>query len=453
MSLVQKAQRLLVGIPFLLALSACASGSQNTTFNDFIRGAGNYKRRLAYPMIFGPHSNKGAQEHILSLLWAEAPNPDHRLVYNNWKIQAEETSAPAVSHDGVHVFVGGADQRLACLEARSGKNVWTRTLQGRIAGTPYQGSVKKTPPKASDTKTPSKGPVKPSPSDEDILFVGTTSGMIYALHKETGKTKWKYQAEGEVLSNMDFLKGSKEHSPTLFVTTGNDQLYALHAEDGKLLWRHKHESTGEVTLSVRGQSPPTVHEDKVYTGFSDGTIAAFQTGDGSVVWQKSLRERDRFMDVDSALVVRGAYIYAVSYNTGLHALRLKDGTKLWSYKMQGANHPTFHEDKLYISNSEGRVACLFSLSGNKVWERRYKHAGAFSPIHVTPSYLFLSGNRSGLYVLHRATGHVSQILQTSRGISSPPVTYGQRLFVFANSGYIFAFSMGLERRVHFSIDQ
>ena len=406
---------------------ACSSSQQQVTFSAFVRGASKAKRRLAYPALFGPHSHTGAQTEILSLLWTGSPDPDSRFVWNRWEIQTEEHAAPAISQDGQQLYVGGSNQRLSCMATRTGKHCWTRTLQGRLAAPPY--------------------------THKEVVFVGTTSGMIYAIHRKTGKTKWKYQAEGEILSEMAYVEGDKEISPTLFATTGNDQLYALHGENGKLLWRHKHESSTETTLSVRGQSPPTVHKDKVYTGFSDGTLGAFQAGDGSVVWQKSLRQQERFMDIDAPVVIRGAYLYAVSYNTGLHALRLQDGQKLWTYAIQGAGPPTFHEDKLYLSNSEGRVVCLYALSGNKIWEQRYKKAGAFSSIIATPTYLFLSGNRNGLYVLRRDAGHLVQALRLSRGISASPVVFGQRLFVFANSGFVFGFSMGLERNIRFSTEE
>jgi outer membrane protein assembly factor BamB len=282
--------------------------------------------------------------------------------------------------------------------------------------------------------------------------MGTTGGLIYALRQSDGKEIWKYQAEGEILSTMQYASASKENPPTLLLTTGNNQLYALHAETGALLWRYKHESSTGILLSVRGQCPPTLHQDKVYTGFSDGTLGAFQLSDGSVAWKIRLQEGERFTDIDAPIVVLREYLYVVSYNSGLFALRLKDGKQLWKYKIQGASSPYIREDELFLSNIHGKIVSLHAFSGRKRWEKQYKRAGALSRIVGTYNYLFVSGNQYGLYVLHRKDGRVAQILRASRGVTAAPLLWGQRLFLFANTSFVYAFSTGLESRLKFSKD-
>ncbi len=97
----------------------------------------------------------------------------------------------------------------------------------------------------------------PAVSDALIVF-GSADGNVYALDRQTGKQKWKFETDGEVSSPV--IVGDK----VAFSSEG--ALYLLRLETGEKLWAY------EVSDEI---SSPAVINNMLVVGGADGAVTAF----------------------------------------------------------------------------------------------------------------------------------------------------------------------------------
>src|SRR5262249_9452835 len=153
-----------------------------------------------------------------------------------------------------------------------------------------------------------------------------------------------------------------------------DQVVALDSISGKFKWQFKSETPEEYTL--RGHAGVTVDTDLIYTGFSNGTMAALRKDTGTVAWSTSLKaEADRFMDVDATPIVIGPVVYASSSSGGVYALDKATGLIKWRMPFYDVAQPsstgnvgglTTDGKLLYVSVADLGTYAI-DLAGNVVW--------------------------------------------------------------------------------------
>ncbi len=374
--------------------------------------------------VLGSGALRGERRPILRPRWRRGVNPDHRFEPLTWKLAPEETSSPVV--DEVHnlVCVGSEQQRVSCIKQKTGEHAWTYKTQGRVLAKPIV--------------------------HERVLFVGTTSGVLYALEtlpskkKEdrlSVKLKWKYAADGEILSQAAYFPSNGPKKPALVIfTTSNNKITALRADTGKWVWQQKHDPPDR--LSIRGQAPPVVEESLVFTGYSDGTVTAYQASSGKEVWKRSLKEKDRFADIDSAPTVADGRLYVASYSGSVHCLKAKDGTPLWKYKMRGVSRVEVRDSDLFISNNSGYVASLIAETGKQRWKRRYRKAGSFGAPLTDDQNLYIASTDRGIYVLRPDDGLLLQRIDYRVGFARPLV-HARKLYALAYNSLLYSFQVAV----------
>jgi polyvinyl alcohol dehydrogenase (cytochrome) len=83
---------------------------------------------------------------------------------------------------------------------------------------------------------------------EDLVFVGSAGGVLYALHATTGCLQWTFQANGSVRSSVLSVPTGSKHSLLFGDQTG--WFYSLEAGSGKLLWKKKVEEHDAARLTA-----------------------------------------------------------------------------------------------------------------------------------------------------------------------------------------------------------
>lgn len=178
---------------------------------------------------------------------------------------------------------------------------------------------------------------------------------------------------------------------------GKDGVWALKEADGSELWFHPFATSGSGLFpqSNGPASTPTVHNGKLYTVSTDGTVSCLNAKDGKEVWTKSYVEEFGGTAIgkngvawgysDSVLADGDKVICTPAANgAALVALKADTGETMWKADASEIGAP----------NSRGYS------SGQ----------GYSSPVKATiggvPQYLILSGNGAGLVGVHAETGKV-----------------------------------------------
>src|SRR5690606_2907790 len=169
---------------------------------------------------------------------------------------------------------------------------------------------------------------------ENVLYFGSNDGALYRVDANTGELHWRFMTNAAVSRRPVLSHG------LLYFTNANDTLLALDPESGKLVWQQHR--TPAMGMEIAGYAGPTVYRDKVYTGFSDGTVLAFDARTGTERWQpvdlsaeaeQVLGELPAYLDVDTTPVpdeiAAGSVVYVANYAGGVFALDSETGTQVW----------------------------------------------------------------------------------------------------------------------------
>ena len=133
------------------------------------------------------------------------------------------------------------------------------------------------------------------------ILVGSHSGKVYGLDKESGCAHWSFQASSEVRTGIVFGRLAGDQEAPLAVAFFGDLLghvYAVNASTGEQLWRQRADDHPNTTIT----GTPSLHEGVLYTPVSSlevnlgldpyyecctfrGSVAAYDAATGKLLWQ------------------------------------------------------------------------------------------------------------------------------------------------------------------------
>jgi outer membrane protein assembly factor BamB len=336
----------------------------------------------------------------------------------------------------------------------------------------------------------------------DTVYVAQMNGQVFALNAETGDPMWTYpvieQRQGGLLSGcsapaqtdgpffsapavgQEFLylgsagerqqplfrqsvnnsglralnklgtlqwafKGTKDRtvaSPTLsgdtvYLPSSDYSVYAVSLETRDKIWEFKTENW--VWAS------PLAVDDKVFIASMDHNLYAVDAQTGDQVW--------RFQEASGALPAAPALadgtLYFGSLNGWVFAVEAQTGNLMWNYKVDGGvwATPRVEGKALYFGTLGGKVYALDTADGKELWK---KDVGG--EVRGTPAYadgmLYFASENGRLYAFAEdGTEGLSPLGAQLEGtpIYTSPVFDGQRLYVVATDGQVFA--LDLEKRV------
>lgn len=105
------------------------------------------------------------------------------------------------------------------------------------------------------------------------IFVGNHNGGVYALDRETGCLRWKFDAEAEVRTGIvasPWRAGDARARPRLYFGDVSGTAYAIDLLSGRLVWKVSADPHPAATLTAA----PTLHEGTLYVPVSSHEEAA-----------------------------------------------------------------------------------------------------------------------------------------------------------------------------------
>jgi outer membrane protein assembly factor BamB len=299
----------------------------------------------------------------------------------------ESRCSPTV--DGNKVYVTSGSGEVACIDANTGKIIW---------------SVK-----ASELYKGTFGPWGIAESviiDGDKLYFtpGGSETMTVALNKNTGKLIWKTESlndrPGYVSPVLINHSGKR-----LIVNVSASYIFAVDPANGKIVWKVNHvEINGEKAKAEWDDAPaikcvtPLYSDGKIYVtgGYNHGGIMLNLTEGGN---KATLAWKDDVLDVHhgGAVLVNG-FIY-------------------------GAN---------WLSNGDGNWCCIDWKTGQKKYEEHWKNKGS---IIFADGMLYIYDEKSGFVGLVKPNPEKFDLVSNFRITkgSGPhwahPVIHNKKLYI------------------------
>lgn len=325
----------------------------------------------------------------------------------------------AYDHSNDRLYVGSVDRGFRAIRSEDGALLWRFEALGRIDSTPLV--------------------------DGQTVVFGASDGAVYALDAATGALRWRTVVGAEVV-----------HRPIragrfVIVVTGADAVAAIDATTGARAWTYRRSPPGGISSS--GHAGLLLDENRVFTGFADGTAVCLDPTDGSVIWEQDTaaefeaadgaNEGHQAIDIDTTPVVIGDSVYVASQAVGLLALDKVGGARRWTNpRLTGVSALGTDGRSLFASSLESGLVKLDAFDGRVLWARELEAGAVVNMTAISRDRMLVSSIDRGMWLVRASDGNVVDGLRPGRGIAAPIfLTPDSRLFVHSNADIVYALDL------------
>lgn len=341
------------------------------------------------------------QEKPLTVRWAKNLDP----VYETGNLPIH-LGAPSIDDNGVRLYIADGSGEMTAYSLEDGRELW----QFSDGGTSHAGAT----------------------VSNEILYYGTSQGRLISRNATSGELLWSID-----------LGASIETSPTiaggrLFVQLRNHQIFALDATTGKILWAYKR--SVPLLTTLQRASRPVVWQNKIYVGFADGSVAAFNVEEGVMLWERKISNGDKFVDVDMSPTFFNNQLWIGSSSNDVHVLEPKTGRTLRTLNFSSSHQPLRYGDALIFGttngevvgvNSNGKTVMKFKVSDNQISSVTNWKSG-YVVTDVEGRVFFVDGQEGNILWSHHL-GHAAS------GIFATPATGPGRLALLSSRNRLYVF--------------
>lgn len=262
-------------------------------------------------------------------------------------------STPTV--DGDFMYALGSDGDLVCLESKSGKIRWQKSLRKDFAGQPHEWAYAESPL-----------------VDGDVLVVtpGGAQATLVALNKKTGDVIWKSAVpDGDAAgyASAIVVEGGGRKQYVQFLSKG---MVGVDAKTGKFLWRYKDVAKGPAQAFT-----PVARDGYVYGGALSigGGLVQLKSDNGGVIAEQVYFARGLPNGFGGAVLV-GDYLYGTGIaEQSLKAVEFATGKVKWNAESAGSGAVTYADGNIYLHVENGDVALV------EATPEAYREKGRFTP--------------------------------------------------------------------------
>ncbi len=333
-------------------------------------------------------------------------------------------SPPVVAGGRVYAMDAGAT--VSAHDAASGAQVWSVNLT----------------PENENTEDGFGGGLAVS---NGRVYVSSGFGFLVALDATSGAEIWKGS-----------LRAPSRAAPVVaggrvFVVTRENRLFAFDANSGDQGWD---QSGLETTAGILGGAGPAATERVVVAPYSSGELTAYLTASGRPIWEEDLTGirgssgLAALNDVAGDPVISDGVVYAASQSGRLAAISLRDGDRLWTRNIGGAQAPYVAGNAVFFVTESGDLHGLDRATGDTAWRTPL---GAFQdpddreeaivwagPV-LAGRRLLLTSSTQRLISVDPMTGQILAEVALSDPASVPPVVAGGTVYVLTDDAALAAY--------------
>jgi eukaryotic-like serine/threonine-protein kinase len=314
------------------------------------------------------------------------------------------------------VLYGTNDNRFFALDGGTGNQAWKDSLPGE-----FQYCV----PQLIDS----------------IVYVASTSGVVYGLDPASGTVKWQFQAGGPVAStptidNGTIYFGSDDHNfyavdltsasvkwtfptsepidtrplisnGTVYFASGDGNLYAVDESSGTAKW--------QLYIGVVAIAAPQLSNGLIYIGSRSDSLYAVDATTGNQVWSA---KADGFSLENSNPTVDSGVVYVGAESGSLFAFNAATGAQEWMSLNQASvyDQPFIYNNTVYVTADDGTLDAVNAQTGAPVWKYPMIYANGSGPL-VADGTLYVGGGGSRyFYAFDPASGNIKWTFYTGNAL-------------------------------------
>ena len=248
--------------------------------------------------------------------------------------------------DGERIYALGGAGDLSCLDARTGKIVWTKNVLKEFGGSNITWGISESPLVIGN---------------KVLVNAGGPGASIVALNKADGSVIWKSQSD-EAGYSSGIPMEINGLTQVIFFTA--ERAVGLDVKDGRLLWEYAKPSNRTANVAT-----PIVKANRVFISSDYGT------GGGVVEIKPDNKAQEIYFTKDmrnhhSSSVLVGDYLYGFS-SAVLTAMKFDTGEIAWKDRSVGKGSLVYADGNLYCFSENGVVGLVEATPAG------YKEKGRF----------------------------------------------------------------------------
>lgn len=282
-------------------------------------------------------------------------------------------------------------------------------------------------------------------ADGTTLYAANGLGQLVAFDAASGKEKWRATLDAPARSAPMIADGR------VFVTTIMDQLTAFSAADGHHLWSYQSTTP---TTAMLGQPAPAYYRGLVVAGFGSGDLACVRAENGSMVWIDGLGAAGQQGSVASFLSIRGApaivgsRVYAISMGGLLVCDDVPSGRRLWERQVAGEDAIHVAGDWMFFVTADQEIAAVRLSDGTVGWvtplprwedpEKKKQALTWFGPLLVSDRLIVNGTSQEALSVSPYTGAILGRISLSDQAAPFAPIVADGTILLVTNDARLIA---------------
>ena len=234
---------------------------------------------------------------------------------------------PTIDGDRIYALGGSGD--LVCLDAKTGKPVWSKNVLREFGGSNITWGLSESPLIVNDRV---------------LVQAGGSNASIVALNKTNGAVLWRQHSDEAGYSSAVVAQVGGTQQAVFFTA---ERALGVSVRDGRELWSYDRVANRTANIAT-----PVVAGNRVFLSSDYGTGAALlelsASGAREVYFTREMRNHH------STSVLVGEHLYGFSSSI-LTAMQLADGTVAWRDRSVGKGSLIYADERLYLFSENGVV--------------------------------------------------------------------------------------------------
>jgi outer membrane protein assembly factor BamB len=284
-------------------------------------------------------------------------------------VEPPEGMGGGVAYDDGKIFATSGFGVVRCMDARTGRDIWSRDLGMPIVNAPVVNGGR--------------------------LFVSTHDNHFFALAEADGRQLWDQQGIAESAGILASTNAAVS-GETVIVPYTSGEVFALRAQNGQVGWSDVLSKSGHVTAlsqldDIAGR--PVIDRGVVYAISQSGLMAAFSINTGERLWSRDIA------GINTPWAA-GDYVYVLDNLDRLICLTRKEGRIRWIHQLPQYDDmdaktgpivwagPVLVSDRLIVTSSNGYAEAVSPYTGRLMGRVEIPSGTTIAPI-VANGILYL----------------------------------------------------------------
>lgn len=284
------------------------------------------------------------------------------------------------------------------------------------------------------------------------VYAMDAESQLSAFNLKNGHRFWSVDLTPKDVGDGTYGGGLAIEAGRLFATTSFAELVALDPAKGSIHWR--------IQLPAPARGAPTVRAGRVIVITVEGQTIAYSAEDGHKLWEHNGINEGAGLLGGTSPAVDGNVVISAYASGDLYALRIENGTPIWSDNISNMRRtdqvdtitdisglPVIYHDRVYVAGNSDLTAAIDLRSGRRVWDREI---GSVQTPWLAGDYMFLLTTTPEVVGFEAQTGKIRWVAplpmwkdpeeKSGRLTWTGPVLASDRLIVVSSEGDALAIS-------------